>query len=324
MPEKYSHFEFHYASFDLVAYSKEESSSSNLLKNLIKKLNSEDFPNEERIDDRYKHRKGNTKRRLVHISSTFGKKGTRCFGKMALIKNKAPMIWSGKDVIEEIDKPQNKQFIEVTNYIIDFNSKHCPIIMIEFNSSGPRLSDIEYFFRQVACKYRIAKSIYTKFHLNLEYNDLDKQIDNVFDVTVKVNATNTKDGNWHNSLKNLQEESGFRDVRFEIFYERKLAANGSYLKNIKGLDFVRGIIGWLKKDEKNIESVDDLKMTYQLNGSEEIVSLDFIKNKTTSYLSIPNIDGDKYSHIQFKETTGQEFNYYLEHGKPLNNTHLSI
>ncbi|MBL7935712.1 MAG: hypothetical protein JNM51_07875, partial [Bacteroidia bacterium] len=150
-------------------YSGDSGTSSQLLKNIILKLNEDEFPSEKRIIDKHENRKNSVRRKLVIISNRFEDKGVRCHGRIALIKNKAPLVWGGKDIVEQIEKESNKQFIEITNYTINFSSDSEPIIMFEFNSEGPRLSDIEFYVRQIAKEFRLAKNIQTSLHLKTSY-----------------------------------------------------------------------------------------------------------------------------------------------------------
>jgi len=318
MPEVYTVFEFNYASISLIPYSGQNGTSTQLLKNIIKKLNEEDFPKEKKVIDRFENRKNSIYRKLVIISNQFGDKGKRCFGKIALIKNKAPLLWGGKDIIEEIEKESNKEFIEITNYTIHFNETADPVIMFEFNSEGPRLSDIEFYLRKIAAEFKLARRIQSIIHLNTDYEQLGNEMQNVFALTVKVNSTNTNKFNWFSALKYINDDSGFKDVRLEFFFKRKREANGNYERNIRGTDFARNILTWLRKDRKNIKYLDDLKMSYQLIDDDEIIDLDFLKNKVVSTVRIPLIDKKIYTPSDFKKIVGQEFNYYLINGKTMN------
>jgi len=318
MPEVYTVFEFNYASISLIPYSGQNGTSTQLLKNIIKKLNEEDFPKEKKVIDRFENRKNSIYRKLVIISNQFGDKGKRCFGKIALIKNKAPLLWGGKDIIEEIEKESNKEFIEITNYTIHFNETADPVIMFEFNSEGPRLSDIEFYLRKIAAEFKLARRIQSIIHLNTDYEQLGNEMQNVFALTVKVNSANTNKFNWFNALKNINDDSGFKDVRLEFFFKRNKESNGKYERNIRGTDFARNLLTWLKKDRKNIEYLDDLKMSYQLIDDDEIIDLDFLKNKVVSTVKIPLIDRKIYTASDFKQIVGQEFNYYLINGKTMN------
>ena len=306
--------EFNYASIRLKPYNGDNSSSTQLLKKIIHILSSDELPNDKKVIDRHENRANSVNRKLVIISNRLEDKGQRCYGRIALIKNKAPMLWGGKDIIEEIKKVTNQQFIEVTNYVINFNTNGDPIIMFEFNSEGPRLSDIEFYIRQIAKEFSIAKSTETSIHLKVPYEQLDKELDNVFSVVVKVNAVNNNKANWLKALKNLNDDAGYKDVRLELFFKRQKDDKGNYSKNIRGTDYARGIIEWLRKDKKNIEYLDDLKMSYQSNDNDEIIDLDFLKNKVISNVIIP-INNNIYNSTEFRSIVGKEFDFYLANGK---------
>ncbi len=308
---------FQYASIQLQAYSSSSSSSSRLLKDIVNKLNDPNFPPEERIIDRSKNQKDSVSRRLVQISSPISNKGKTVHGRIALIKNKAPKLWGGKNLEVDIEKEEKKQFIEITNYCINFNEDSDPIIMFEFNSDGPRLLDIVFYFRQISKLYSISKAIKPIIHLNSEYSDLEANLSNVFSVVVKLDASKlNKSSNvdWHKSLVNLNEDSGYEDVRLELFYKRKKKL-GKYIKNVRGLDFAKNILSWLKSNNKNIEYVEDLKMSFQLNEEDEPIELDFLKNKRTSILLIPLFNKTQYSRKEYKSRVILELNHYLKTGE---------
>src|SRR6218665_544243 len=291
MAEKkgFNEMEFHYADLTLQPYAGSSSHSGKILKEIIEKMNNTtDFPDSKRVIP--KHPNQNRKRRLVNLSASMAS-ATRCFGKIALIKEKAPQIWSGKDIIEEIEKDENKKFIETTNYVINFSPIGEPIIMVEFNHAGPRLSDIEFYFGKVSKMFKIARSIKSTFHLDIDYQNISKELENIFNLSVKVKASDsvgTSSAEWHKPFKVLKDESGYADVRMQLFFKRaEDKTHGGFIKNIQGMKYVRDLFDWLAKDKKNIKQIEDLKMEYMVSGSDEIQDLDFLKNKTTSIVHIP-------------------------------------
>lgn len=314
MQTTYTKFEFNYASVSLKAYKESPGTSSTLLRNIIKKLNEPEFKGEERIINKHANRKNTLERRLVMISSRLEPRATKCFGKIALIKNKAPKIWGGEDLIEEIEKPENKRFIEVTNYVIHFEENGDPIIMHEFNSEGPRLSDIEFYLRQIATTFKLAKAIKSSLHIKTDYEQLGKNLRNIFSLKVKVKSAYNNRYEWLKILKNLNDDSGYRDVRLEFFYKRVKEEDGKYARNIIGTDFARNILGWLKKDRSNINYLDDLKMEYQEGDDESIINLDFLKEKVVSIVNIPLVDGKSFDPKDFKSVVVNEFAHYLSTG----------
>lgn len=317
MSEKPFYFEFHYASLKLDPYSGSNSTSSQLLQDVIMKLNDKDLPDSLREIDRYKNRQGGAQRRLVHIAAPFEKGGSRCFGRIALIKDKAPLFLHGKDTVEEILKPLNKRFIELTNYVINFSTTGDPVIMVEFNSAGPRLSDIEFYLRQISKEYKIATAFKTSIHLEASIDDLGKRIDNVFNLTVKVANTfsTTSSQEWFNFFTGIRNDTAYKDVKLELFFGRaKNQATGRMEKNVGGLKFARRLLDWVNKDNTNLDNLDDLKMEYTADDSEDVISLDFLKNKKTSSMHIPS-HGGVYKPSELKHFAGQEFNHYLTTGK---------
>jgi len=304
-------FEFNYADLRLTPYTGSVENSTQLLKRIISHLNSSEFPKDKKILDRNKNQAGTISRELVMISNRFSERGVRCFGKIALIKNKAPMLWrEGEDVVVSINRPENQKFIEVTHYLIHFDPNGTPIIAVEFNNEGPRLSDIQYYLRQIGKESGIAKFIQSSLHLKIEYDQLDKQMRNIFSVVVKVKSVFSNRLQWLKMLKDINDETGYKDIRIELGFKRKRGVNGNYEHNTLGTDFARSLIHWLKNKDTNIDYIDDLKMTYQ-NDDDEVLSLDFLKNKEVSIIKLQS----GYDPKDLREAVEEEFSHYLTTGR---------
>jgi hypothetical protein len=312
MNDVFADYIFNYASFSLQPFSGDSGTSSKLLKRIINKLNDENDPI---VISRFPKRKAG-KRELVMISNKVEDQGTRCFGKIALIKKKIPLVWTGKDFVKEIERGENTEFIEVTNYAIHFCLDGNPIIMYEFNNEGPRFSDIDFYLKHISSIFKIAKNIKYTLHLDTDFGKLDKKVKNVFGVTVKVKSAYTNNYDWVDELKKLQEGTGYQDVRLQFFYGKVKDKTGNYKRNIKGTEFARNLINWLQKDKRNFKFLGDLKMNYQ-NIDDEVIDLDFLKNQSESLIKVPVINGI-YVPREFKAFIAQEFEYYLRTGKTNN------
>lgn len=299
-------FEFHYASISMKPYSGNNQSATQLLKSIVGIIN--DPNSKDRIIDRYARRAGPSSRELVILPLKYTRMGQRCVGRIILLRKKIPLTWKGKDTIEYIEKPENSSFIELTNFVIDFGVSE-PTIMVEFNSEGPRMSDVEYYLKQFSINNQIAKSLQFKIHLKTDYRKLDQNIRNVLSVIVKVKGAYTNRASWLTDLRKLSETTCYEDVRLELFFKRKKDSAGRYLKNIRGLEYARNIIQWINGDKTNIHYLGDLKMSYQVND-EEIIDLDFLKNKCISL-----IDGHPEGTIQFTDAMLMEYTNYLSTGR---------
>lgn len=310
--------QYRYCSFELTCLvDGKGKSSADMLKKIIQSFKDKDRPPELFEIDRNEKRTGEESRRLVNVAARFGKEGKRVFGRIALIKNKAPQFLVGKDIVEEIKKPENSKFIEQTSYIIDFTSSEQPIMIFEFNSSGPRLSDITYFFRQHMQHFHIGRGIKHTEHLEIDTKGLDKRLKDVFSINVKVKAAEqTKYGKaeWFKSLIGIKEETGYKDIRLDLSFARP---NPNSLKknvNIIGVNFARKLIQWTNLDKNNFKALHDLKMEYQ-DDSGEIIELDFLKNKVTSCIEVNKlVKSEGEIRKAFEHEASQELNYYLTHG----------
>ena len=204
--------------------------------------------------------------------------------------------------------------------MIHFDPAGIPILMIEFNNEGPRLSDLEFYLRKIAKENDIAKYFKSSLHLKIAYDQLDKEMRNIFAFTVKVKSVYTNRVSWIRTLEKLNDEIGYKDVRLELFFKRNVDAKGKYDHNIKGTDFVRTLIGWLKKsDRENIKYLDDLKMTYQ-DEDDRIIELDFLKNKDVSIIRVPRTEGKSFDQNDLRNALDQEFTNYLTTGKTNSDT----
>lgn len=186
--------------------------------------------------------------------------------------------------------------------------------MHEFNYEGPRISDIEYYFRQVGRNNNIAKYINYILNYDADLETLEKELENVFAINLKVNFGYNNRMTWLKSLQNLNDDTGYKDIRLKMHFNRTKLQNGSFDRNIRGTNLARDIISWIRNDSKNIDYLDDLKMDYLTEGKNEPEFLDFLKNKVTSSITIPLIDGKSYSYKELRELMANEFYYYLENG----------
>lgn len=134
------------------------------------------------IVDRHKKRKNSNPRELYVDAVVYDMKEKRYKCRIVLIRSgRAPMIKPHDTYelisIKEIEKLGS--LVEVTHFYVDMN-KPKPYIFVEFNSVGPRASDIEFYFRNVAHDVlKIAKE--TSFETFLDVS-LDKVLDNIKDV----------------------------------------------------------------------------------------------------------------------------------------------
>jgi hypothetical protein len=322
MPETIEKFtDFHYCTITLDGYSSEELSQKKMLRAVFQEWRSIKAKSENFIFDRHKGWKAGTpKRRLLITSDRLSKKGKRCYGKIALINEKAPQFWSKTDnIVEEIEKEKNREFIQSSNFVIDFESGDYPICMFEYNHIGPRIPDFIWYLRQlIKLPVKVASGIKHALHTNTDIIGLEKSIRNVFRLDVQIQHSNLaalKDNDFKiiSALKSISSESPFQDVQLNLNFGMVKNKNTSeYKRNIRALDLVRPMLHWFNQDEKNIDKLDSFKVRYQVDNDTEVYLLEFIDNKTTSRLNLESDSGATKDAQYTMEVMGEEFSSYLK------------
>ncbi len=167
---------FHFFDLILTPYkSVGSANSSNLLKNLFN-LFIEDRKNDiVHVIDRKEGESNDDKRNLLIFSLSYTEKGQRIKGKIALLRDKLPVFLNKRSDIDEIENLNDRKLAEITHFCIDFSTKE-PIVMYEFNSNGPRISDFEYYIRQLGKKKGIIK--YSKADLRVK-GEIEKILEDI-------------------------------------------------------------------------------------------------------------------------------------------------
>lgn len=157
--------------------------SKSILKCCIDRINHERLENNKAIViDRYKNR-DDLENRVLFVSSAayiLDKNLYKC--KLALIRDiKLPSIVDKTTYsLTPLDDLGGKGVAETTNFYIDMNYS-TPKVLCEFNSIGPRVLDIEYYFRYISSynMLGISKACKASIHMKMPINEV---LDSIADV----------------------------------------------------------------------------------------------------------------------------------------------
>jgi len=273
---------FHFFDLNLTSYkSVGIDNSSKLLKELLDILYNDRLENKVYVIDRKEGESNDDKRNLLIITLTYLGKGQRVKGKMALLRDKLPVFLNNSSDIDEIENIKDRKLAEITHFCIDFTHQ-VPLVMFEFNSSGPRISDFEYYIRQVGKKSGIVKYCNATLRVKGEIEKILEDIKNVGEIEIKVKLENTRflkdiDNSFYSSITALNESHPYETIRISTGFSRKKI-------NVGGLDLARKILGYFKKNSNKLEYVDDLKVTVDCGNGFEL--FDLINQKETRILPI--------------------------------------
>jgi hypothetical protein len=309
MSEKKSiEISFHFFDLILTAYKSMGSvNSSNLLKNLFNLLIDDRKNDTVHVIDRKEGESNDDKRNLLIFSLAYTEKGQRIKGKIALLRDKLPVFLNNRSDIDEIENLRDRKLAEITHFCVDFSKKE-PLIMYEFNSNGPRISDFEYYIRQLGKKKGIIKYSKASLRVKGEIEKLIKDIKNVSEIELKVKITNTQflkdvDNKFYSCVTALNDSHPFETIRFSTGFSRKKI-------NYGGLDLTRKLLTFFKKNKNELDHVEDLKVTVDCGTGFEV--FDLISQKETRILPITLISPGRYDSKDLFFKALQELNSFMK------------
>jgi hypothetical protein len=272
---------FHFFDLNLTSYKRVDiGNSSKLLKELFDIIYRDRLENKVYVIDRKEGESNDDKRNLLIFTLTFIK-GIRVKGKMALLRDKLPVFLNDRSDIDEIENIKDKKLAEITHFCVDFTN-NVPLVMFEFNSSGPRISDFEYYIRHVGKLTGLVKFCCASLRVKGEIEKILSSIKNVGEIEIKVKSENTRflkdiDNSFYSSITALNDSHPYETIRLSTGFSRKKI-------NVGGLDLARKILGFFKKNSNQLDNVEDLKVIVDCGNGFEL--FDLINQKESRVLPI--------------------------------------
>jgi hypothetical protein len=292
--------------FDIVFQPYKEQSgkmgSFTILKSCIKKINDERIENRRFIIiDRYENRDKAESRKLFISKASYSHKDRMYKCKIGLLRDKMPAFLDRKNMtISSTIDLKNKELFEITNFYIDMDKSTNPTVICEYNSLGPKISDIEYYFRTISSRkfLYISKACKAKIHMRQSVEQVIDSISEVFNFRFKAKPENlpklfrnTKDAfisNMQLLAKTVDPKSVKVDLSFRETGGKKLITGTNY----KMLSTSKKILQAVLNDTKVMEDIEDFYLEYEdSNGDEHNFSL--IRGKEFLETACPYKDGKK-------------------------------
>lgn len=273
---------FHFFELVLTPYNERGETSSNaLIKEVFEYLLEERKQNRVHVIDRKEGEANDDKRNLLLLSTQYTEQGKRLKGKIALLRDKLPVFLNNRSDIDEIENFNDKRLAELTHFCIDFQGPK-PLVMYEFNSNGPRISDLEYYIRQIAKKANIAKFCTVELRVIGEVESILQNLVNVAEIDLKVKPHNASflkdvDNNYYTAVTALNNSYPYEAIRVSTSFSRKKI-------NVGALSLARNLLTFVKKDVLKDKRIDGLKMNVDKGNGFEVI--DLIRQKECRVLEI--------------------------------------
>lgn len=302
--KKSIHIKFHI--FDLIFQPYKEQNSSlgsfKILKSCIKKINDERTENQRFIIiDRHETRDKAESRRLFISSASYSHRDRMFKCKINLFRDKVPSFLDKEKltISSNIDL-KDKELVETTNFYIDMDKINNPTIVCEYNSLGPKISDIEYYFRTISSRkfLYISKACTARIHMEKSVEQVIESLADVFKFKFKAKPENLPSlyrnindafiSNMQSLVNTVDPKSIKVDLSFRDQGGKKLVSE----KNFKMVSTSKKILNAVLLDTKVMEDIEDFYIEYEdVDGVDNNFSL--IRGKVSLEAKCPFKDGKK-------------------------------
>ena len=174
----------------------------------------------------------------------------------------------------------NSSLVEETNFYIDFSGSNA-ILCVEFNNYGPRHSDIEYYFRQIADKQlKLASKTTLTLFMEDDLDDTIKNLKNVLNLHIKmspksiINMDKDLVGSYFTGLNNFQNFVKPKFLRIEAYYQTRGKVFNSNEINSNATSMVKKLLQRFKSAPYNKDCFQHFEVLYNdENGEPETFTL---------------------------------------------------
>lgn len=273
---------FHFYSIKFNAYSKleREYSSTTILKDVITYLTNELHKGQGYLIDKHRNRENDGPRELFMTSAVFMPKERRIRCTLALLRSgRVPQI-KPVDEYKLVPIKTLGSIAEETHFFIDY-SRNYGIVCIEYNHYGPRMSDVEYYLRNVAReKLKLAKAVDVNLYMS---NNIDKTLENlrnVLNMQIKIQPSkiaqmdNDVKGQYFTGINTIGNRLKPNFIRVETYFQTPGNNVTSKELNKEANSMVKTLLNKFKARPFHIDCFDDFVIKYEdKEGNEELFNL---------------------------------------------------
>ncbi|HLP14468.1 MAG TPA: hypothetical protein VK177_21235 [Flavobacteriales bacterium] len=290
---------FHFYKLNFTPYKDATHTSNSILKEVITYIMQEKAKGKGHLIDRHESRNDESRELFMNTALIMAKeKRIRC--SLALLRaGKTPMLKpADKFKLVRLDTTQGS-IAEQTHFYIDYNKDYA-VICLEFNSHGPRISDVEYYLRNIAHDtLKISKATEVGLIMDVSVDKALASLKNVLNLEIKVQPKKLAkletdlNGRYFTSINNLGNFLKPKFLKLEAMYQTPGNTVKSSQLNLEANGMVKTMLERMKKQPQNIDVFDSFVVKYEdkdgneetlnlLKGKKEIIKHIDVKSKTTA------------------------------------------
>ncbi|MCT3728145.1 hypothetical protein [Elizabethkingia anophelis] len=232
--------------------------------------------------DKHEARQKNSRREIFMNRAVILPKEKRIRCSMALLRTgKIPLIKPKEQFkLIPITDSVKGSIAEETHFFIDY-SKNTVIICCEYNHHGPRISDIEYYFRNIAHKVlRVSKATEVSAFLDAPIEETLEKLKNVLNLDIKIapqdlnKLTLDVQNKYFSGMRNLSTVLNPKFLRIEAYFQSPGGAIQSKALNTNANNMIRDLLNRIKGNRVDIDAFRAFMFKYEdKDGNEEVFNL---------------------------------------------------
>ena len=307
---------FHFYKLKFTPYNNVKNETTHtILHDVVTFLSQEQQAGRGILIDKHEDRGKESARPLFVTNAVFMLREKRIRLSMALLRTgKIPMLKpADKFLLVPLDTSQG-EIAEQTHFFIDYSTSSI-VICIEFNNNGPRISDVEYYFRVVARdKLKLAKATEMELYMDTSIDKTLAELKNVLNIDVKVQPQKLAQldtdlvGQYFTGISNLGQHVKPKFVKLEVMFQTPGKQYVSSEINKEGNTMFTKFLKAFKTKPTNIGVFEQFVVKYEdKEGKEEVFNL--LKGKREV---VKNINGKITSTRQWYELIESDFDDFIQ------------
>jgi len=289
---------FHFYKIKFTPYnSNKHETSQDIIKQVITFLSKEQQAGKGLLIDKHEGRGKDGARPLFVTSAVFMLKEKRIRCSIALLRTgKIPMVKPADKFLLIPFDSSNGEIAEQTHFFIDYSGESV-VLCTEFNYNGPRVSDIEFYFRIVARdKLKLAKATEVEVYMDTSIDKTLAELKNVlnFDIKVQPQKLSRLDtalvGQYFTGITNLANIIKPKFVKLEAMFQTSGRQYESSELNKEAVNMVTRFLNAFKSKPTNIDVFEQFVVKYEdKEGKEDFFNLLKGKKELLKHVNIKTI-----------------------------------
>lgn len=275
------HFHLSSLKFEPYVEHKDSLTTTKILKETFEYLRDQRNKGQGHLIDKHENRDKDESRELFMISHRDLPKERRIRCSMALLrKGKQPKL-KPTDKFKLLPLSEmDGDIAEETHFFIDYSTSKC-VVCAEYNYNGPRMSDLEFYLRNVAgpSNLRIAKATEVTAFFSNTLEETLANMHNVLHMDVKFKPSDLARmdsdvrKHYYSSMENIGKDFKPKFFRVETYFQ--IPGSGAPVEiNNEANNWFRDMLNIFKTRKRNAKLFENFEVKYQdQEGAEHLFNL---------------------------------------------------